>query len=130
MQKGDRKQMSDFKREINLWNYDAETDILFFRDNRIKYHSSILLGDLIVELDETETPMGMELLNASVNFRISKTVLRNIKKISAEVDISKEEIKVKMKIFVISRNARIEKVSTAFGINDINLQPVQTAMVY
>ncbi|WP_164888511.1 DUF2283 domain-containing protein [Methanosarcina sp. MSH10X1] len=122
--------MSDFKREINLWNYDAETDILFFRDNRIKYHSSILLGDLIVELDETETPMGMELLNASVNFRISKTVLRNIKKISAEVDISKEEIKVKMKIFVISRNARIEKVSTAFGINDINLQPVQTAMVY
>jgi uncharacterized protein YuzE len=121
--------MSDISRNIDIWNYDIETDILFFRDNSLKYHSSIDLGDLIVELDENDMPMGMELLNASLNFNIPKIILRNIKNVSAEINTTEKMIEVKIKISVVSRNANIEKVSVSSGINDINLQPGQTALV-
>jgi uncharacterized protein YuzE len=121
--------MSDIERDITLWNYDIETDILFFRDNKLKYHSSIILDDLIVELDENEVPMGMELLNASLNFNVPKVMLINIQNLSAEINTTEKEIKVKIKISVISRNTNVEKVSVSSGVNDINLQPGQTAMV-
>lgn len=122
--------MNDIERDITLWNYDIETDILFFRDNKLKYHSSIILDDLIVELDENEVPMGMELLNASLNFNVPKITLRSIQNLSAEINTTEKEIKVKIKISFISRNTNVEKISVSSGVNDINLQPGQTAMVY
>jgi uncharacterized protein YuzE len=117
-----------YSRGIDLWEYDFETDTLFFRDCSLKYHSSIDLGDLMIEVDENGMPIGMELLDASTNFGISKIKLRNIKSIKSTVNISDTNIEVTIKVLVEIRNAKVEKVSVSQGVNDINLQPGQTAM--
>jgi uncharacterized protein YuzE len=120
--------VSNFNRNIDLWDYDFETDILFFRDNSLKYHSSIDLGDLMIEM-EKNGPMGVELLNAATHFGISKIQLKTIQNINATIRISETDITATIEIFIKSRNANVPKVSTLYGVNDINLQPGLTAMV-
>lgn len=121
--------MKVISRHADVWKYDFETDIIFFRDKSLKYHTSIDLGDLIVDLAEDGTPIGVELLDASKHFNVSKMVLKNVENLKADIFVSETEIKVTLKAFVKLRNATVEKVSVSSGVNDINLQPSQTAMV-
>lgn len=120
--------MPHFKKNIDKWKYDFETDTFYFRDKSISYHSSIDMGDLIMDIGEDGTPIGVELLDASKNFKVSKVVMKGIEGFNANIDISETEIKVTIKAFVKLRNTKIEKVSVSHGVNDINLQPGQTAM--
>jgi uncharacterized protein YuzE len=121
--------MKKISRNIDVWDYDLETDILFFRHKSLKYHSSIDMGDMIIDIATNGDPIGVELLNASKKFGVSKITLRGIKGMDADINVSKTDIKVTLKVFVTIRNAQVEKVSVAHGINDINLQTGQTAMV-
>ena len=115
-------------RYIDVWNYDFETDILFFRDKTQKYYSSIDMGDLILDLGVDGSPIGVELLNASQNFSVSKIILSGITGFKSLVTISKTDIEVTITVFVKIRNTKVEKVSISHGINDLNLQAGQTAM--
>lgn len=121
--------MPKYSRRIDVWGYDFETDTLFFHDNKIKYKSSIDLGDLILDIGEDGSPIGVELLNASKNFDVSKVVMTKIKNMKSDIKISHESIEVKVRVYVTRRNASIEKISVSRGINDVNLQVGQTAMV-
>lgn len=121
--------MPEYSRRIDVWGYDLETDTLFFHDNKIKYKSSIDLGDLILDIGEDGSPIGVELLNASKNFDVSKVVLKKIQTMNSDIKVSYESIEVKVRVCVTRRNALIEKVSVSRGINDVNLQVGQTAMV-
>jgi uncharacterized protein YuzE len=121
--------MKVVSRHVDIWKYDFETDIIFFRDKSLKYHTSIDLGDLIVDLAEDGTPIGVELLDASKNFNVSKIVMKNVVNLKADIFVSEKEIKVTLKAFVKLRNATVEKISVSSGVNDINLQPSQTAIV-
>jgi len=120
--------MADFYRHIDIMSYDFETDTFYFRDKRTKYHSSIDLGDLILDMGEDGCPIGVELLNASKNFGVNKAVMATVKGMKSDIHISREHIEVKIKVFIISRSAEIEKVSVSRGINDVNLRAGQTAM--
>jgi uncharacterized protein YuzE len=121
--------MDKISRHIDIWKYDFETDILFFRDKSLEYHSSIDMGDLIIDMGVDGIPIGVELLNASKNFTVPKVLLRDIDSLKAEINISKTDIEVIIKVFVIIRNTRVEKISVSYGVNDINLQAGQTAMI-
>lgn len=120
--------MAEYSRHVDAWGYDFETDSLFFRDKSIKYHSSIEMGDLILDLGIDGLPIGVELLNASKNFNISKFMMKGIESFNITIDVSETEIKVTIKAFVKLRNTKVEKVSVSHGVNDINLQAGQTAM--
>ena len=115
-------------RYIDVWKYDFETDTLFFRDKTQKYHSSLDMGDLILDLGIDGSPIGVELLNASKNFGVSKIILSGITSFKSLVTISKTDIEVAITVFVKIRNTKVEKVSVSHGINDLNLQAGQTAM--
>lgn len=121
--------MPEVKKNIDIWRYDFETDTFFFRDKSLQYHSSIDMGDLIIDLGEDETPIGIELLDASKNFNVSKIVMKGLESFNATIDVSETEIKVTIKAYVKLRNIKVEKVSVSYGVNDINLQAGQTAMV-
>ncbi|MDQ1252444.1 MAG: hypothetical protein QG646_1565 [Euryarchaeota archaeon] len=117
-------------RENGVLDYDFENDSLFFNNNKSKFDISIDLGDLIVDIGEDGVPIGVELLNASKHLKVSKIALRNdIKVVEANVEISEKEIEVKISVFVESRNKLTEAVSILYGLNDVNLQPGQTALV-
>lgn len=81
-----------------------------------------------MDIGEDGTPIGVELLDASKNFKVSKVVMKGIEGFNANIDISETEIKVTITAFVKLRNTKVEKVSVSHGVNDINLQPGQTAM--
>jgi uncharacterized protein YuzE len=118
-------------RENGVLDYDFENDSLFFNNNKSKFDISIDLGDLIVDIGEDGVPIGVELLNASKHLNVSKIALRNdIKVVEANVEISEKEIEVKISVFVDIRNKLTEAVSVLYGLNDVNLQPGQTALVY
>jgi|WetSurMetagenome_2_1015567.scaffolds.fasta_scaffold972654_1 uncharacterized protein YuzE len=120
--------MTEYSRHVDAWGYDFETDSLYFRDKSVNYQSSIDMGDLILDMGTDGLPIGVELLNASKNFNISKFVMKGIEGFNSTIDISETEIKVTIKAFVKLRNTKVEKVSISLGINDINLQAGQTAM--
>jgi uncharacterized protein YuzE len=111
-------------------DYDFENDNLFFNNRKSNFDISIDLGDVIIDIGEDGVPIGVELLNASKHLNVSKIVLRNdIKVVEANIEISEKEIEVKISVFVEIRNKRTEMVSVLCGVNDINLQPSQTAVV-
>lgn len=120
--------MDECSRKIDVWGYDFETDTLFFRDKKIKYHSSLDIGDLILDIGDDESPIGVELLNASKNFGANKVILMSIKDLKVDINISKDAIEVKISVYVESRNAKVEKIVVSHGINDVNLRAGQTAM--
>jgi hypothetical protein len=49
---------------------------------------------------------------------------------NAEISITKETIEIKITITVLLRNRETPKIAISQGINDINLQPAQMAMVF
>jgi hypothetical protein len=55
--------------------------------------------------------------------------LENIKVVEANVEISEKEIEVKISVFVEIRNKCTEAVSVLCGVNDVNLQPSQKAVI-
>jgi hypothetical protein len=120
--------MTEYSKHVDAWGYDFETDSLYFRDKSVNYQSSIDMGDLILDMGIDGLPIGVELLNASKNFNISKFVMKGIEGFNSTIDISETEIKVTIRAFVKLRNTKVEKVSISLGINDINLQAGQTAM--
>lgn len=120
--------MDKDRRYIDFWNYDLETDIFFFRDKSQKYHSSIEIGDLVLDLGIDGSPIGVELLNASKNFGVSKLLLSGITSFKSLVTISETDIEVTITVSATFRNANVEKVSISRGINDMNLQAGQIAM--
>lgn len=113
---------------VDICKYDFETDILFFRDSQMQYHSSIDIDDLIIDLSEDGTPVGAELLNASKNFGVSKFVMNGTERFKAHIEISETDIEVTIKIFVRMRNARVQKDRVVHGVNDVNIQPSQTVL--
>ena len=101
--------------------YSAETDILYVYAKDIKYIESIDLGDIILDIGENGLIKGIEILNASKNFKLIKYDLKHIKKLTAEIKITPDIIKLKITISVLKRNKEVERFTTAKGLNDISL---------
>lgn len=86
-------------------SYDFETDIFSALPIKRSYDSSFQKGDMIFDLDEKGQIAGLELLNASKNFGIPKTFLKNIIEIKIEIEASDDLIKIRALIKTIVRNA-------------------------
>ena len=122
--------MNKHCRKNDILDYDFENDSLLFGNNSSKYDVSIDLGDLILDIGEDGVPIGVELINASKHLGVPKIALRsNLKVVEANIEISDKEIEVKISVFVEIRSKPTEKVSILHGVNDVNLQPGQTALV-
>lgn len=116
--------------EADFYDYDFENDSLFFNRDAVQLESSIDLGNIILDMGVDGSPVGFEVLHASKMFNVPKTVIQNFHGMSAEIYITKETIEIKITISVLLRNRETPKIAISHGINDINLQPSQMAMVY
>lgn len=114
----------------DFYDYDFENDSLFFNRNGVQLESSVDLGNIILDMGVDGSPVGFEILHASKMFNVPKTAIRNFHEMSAEIHITKETIEIKITISVLLRNRETPKIAISHGINDINLQPSQMAMVY
>lgn len=114
----------------DFYDYDFENDSLFFNRNEVRLESSIDLGNIILDMGVDGSPVGFEILHASKMFNVPKSVIQNFQNMQAEITITEETIEIKLTITVLLRNRKTPKVAVSHGINDINLQPAQMAMVF
>ena len=74
-------------------DYDNEYDTLYlFRKGNIK--GSIDIGDFIVDMSTSGKVLGVEILNASKNFGISRNLLSSVKKAKLNVSYRKDVIQI------------------------------------
>ena len=90
-------------------DYDYVNDILYVRvDDRDYSHSVELLG-YVVDIGTEGFIIGLQIFNASVYFKISKTALRQIKNYSLEASLIEGILEVRLSFNVMIRNKIVEK---------------------
>ena len=69
---------------IKTIDYDSENDIFFISDGE-KVKTSLDIGDFILDVNHSNLISGIEIMDASENLGISKSILKNIKSIKMSV---------------------------------------------
>ena len=90
-----------------IFDYDAQSDVLYVYTKGIKYKESMDLGDIIVDIGEKGVVKGIVILDASKKFKLDKYDLKHVKKLSVEVKITSDVIKLKITIGVIKRSKEV-----------------------
>lgn len=110
--------------KANKYDYDSQSDSVFFYGTDKEYEYSIDLDGIIIDFSEDKQIMGVEILDASKKFNLSKSDLHNIKHFNALIEITKNNIDVSMKIEVSKRNKLINKSLNQISANSMNLPSV------
>jgi len=118
--------MKEYK-ATNL-DYDMRNDSLYIYTKERKYKGSLDLEDIIIDISEDGEIIGIEILDASKKFKIPKYGLKNIVSFKSIIEITKDVIKINMKIAVLRRNKKVEKSIIAKGLNEMNLAEGVMAM--
>jgi uncharacterized protein YuzE len=107
--------------DLSKFDYDFENDTIFFYGTDKKYKTSIDIDNIILDIGEDNSAIAIEILDASKKFSVPKSDLSNILHFNAEISISKETIKVVMKLVLKKRNGLINKFTEACGLNNNDL---------
>jgi len=70
---------------VNKYDYDIQSDSIFFYGSDKKYRSSIDLDGIIRKDKEDDYIMGIEILDVSEKFNVSKMDLSSIKHFEANI---------------------------------------------
>ena len=88
-------------------DYDPLADSLFVSVPDRKYEYSVMLGDDVIldfgRLSGRLSIVGFEVFNASEKFGVKKYLLKNIKKLKAEIKVSEEIVRLKIEICIVQR---------------------------
>ncbi|WP_258083281.1 DUF2283 domain-containing protein [Thermococcus thermotolerans] len=103
------------KIEFRPVDYDPLVDSLFVVVPEGKYEHSVMLGDDVI-LDFGRLPggdkldvIGFEILGASKKFGLDKGLLRNIRRLHAEIRISEDRVEMMISIVVVQRKKERER---------------------
>jgi len=110
-----------FNTRTKNYDYDLQTDSVFFYGSGRKYVSSIEFEGIILDLGEDNDVINLEILDASKKFHVSKPELLKIQHFDATIDISPEDIKVSMNLEIVKRNKTLSKFIEALTANILNL---------
>src|SRR3989344_3760266 len=80
-------------RQIKTIDYDSDNDI-FFISNGDKVKASIDIGDFILDVSHNNLVCGIEIMDASENLGVSKSVLSNIQNIKMSVTYKTKHVYV------------------------------------
>lgn len=107
--------------KVTKYDYDFENDSLFFYGTNKKYKYSIDLDGIILDISEDNFVMAIEILDISKKFGVPKKELFNINNFKADIEISKETIKISMELGLNVRNGLVNRCIETLGINNMNL---------
>jgi uncharacterized protein YuzE len=117
---------------INLNNkdYDFENDILYLYTSEGKYKESIDLNGAILDIGQDGKIRGIEIMDISKRFNVDKyDLLKNLIKFEVVIEITKDIIKLNMRLGILKRNQGIIKESTVKGLNYSELNEGRVEMV-
>jgi uncharacterized protein YuzE len=107
--------------KFTKYDYDFENDSVFFYGTDKKYKHSIDLDGIILDISEDAFVMAIEILDVSKKFNVPKKELLDIKNFKADIEISKETIKISMELGLNMRNGLVNRCVEALGLNNMNL---------
>lgn len=108
-------------KEDTIFDYDAQNDSLFVHTPGKKYKSSMEFGNIILDVAEDNSVIGLEILSTSSVFGISKHDARNVKSIETTITISQKSIDLEIHILILKRNSKVSRVALASEANYMNL---------
>lgn len=85
-------------------DYDEENDDLFISRSRGNYEGSVEIGDFIVDFSKDDKITGIEIMNASKNLSVSKSLLAKIK--SASMGVSERNHAMVVSALLVLENNR------------------------
>ncbi|NJE48461.1 DUF2283 domain-containing protein [Thermococcus sp. 9N3] len=120
-------------RGVQPIDYDPVVDSLFVSVPNRKYEYSIMVGDdLILDFgripsSEKQTIVGFELLNASEKFGIDRHLLKNIRRLHAEITIDEKTVKLKLSL-VISHRRKERERSKVLEVANLGVPPMVSSI--
>ena len=116
------------QQEADSIDYDYENDSLFFFTKGAGYKQSLDLDNVIIDFDEHNHIKGVEILDASERFGVSKFAIKNPEKINIQLNVSEKKIELSINIILQIRNQEIPRAISAIGTNLSNIPPGTMAM--
>ena len=111
------------------WRYDFGEDILYFTKLKKSYSSSVKQEDFIFDLENEDKICGLEILNASKHFHLTKIQLKNISELKLNLIISEKVIKLEFELEVTLRNSAQNNVLAVEKINENHFKPMEKSML-
>ena len=105
------------------FDYDAYNDTIFAFAPNQEYSSSLMFGDVILDMNKDKDFIGVEILDASKKFNVSTYELLSPIRLTATLNITDDEVKMSVEFTFIKRNKHIVRSVSAIGVNDMNLSP-------
>ena len=89
-------------KDIMLFHYDYEEDILFFYSKeKHKYEvSDFIAKSVAIDLNENKFPIGVEILDASKLFNTKKHFLKNIENGEIAININEDKIELGISLII------------------------------
>jgi len=121
------------EKEIMEVDFDCENDILFaFLDDEVykDFEYSEFLNDFVsIDFNKNNVPIGVEISNASEQFKTKKQHLNNIISGGITILISEKKIELDINLLVLIHNksAHLSPVSIVEN-NDFSLPLIETTM--
>ena len=109
------------ERKGDVADYDIETDSFFTYTRELKYKSCIDIDGIVLDIAEDNSIMGIEILDFSNRFGISRYDAQHYKSLAAEITITAQAIVVEITLSVLKRNAELSRITEASAINSMNL---------
>ena len=94
--------------KVGEYDYDYKNDIFFFKVKNREYSHSIELQNLVIDFDEEAFVVGLQILNASDIFQLTKKELREVKNFKMQSKIKDGVIQINLTFNRNVRNKQIE----------------------
>jgi uncharacterized protein YuzE len=105
------------------YDYDSLNDTFYTHPLDRDYSSSMMMDDIIIDMDAERRITGIEVLNASKKFGVSKYEMLHPMQLSFTIDIDDGKIILSLNLTFMKRNNPLAKSISVTGANDMNLSP-------
>jgi len=115
-------------KNIMLFHYDYEEDILFFYSKKkYKYEvSEFITKSVVIDLNENKFPIGVEILDASKLMNTKKHLLKNIKEGEIAIKISEDKIELGLTLIIPVHQEATSVPVSVVGDNKSQIPSIQT----
>jgi uncharacterized protein YuzE len=110
------------------FDYDSLNDSFYVYPQERNYESSLLMGDLVLDINESRDIVGIEILNASEKFGLNKYEFLSPVKLRASIRVEGDEMHIDLKFTYNKRNHHIVKSLSVASVNDMDLSPGTTTL--
>lgn len=90
-------------------DYDYKNDILFFKVKNRQYQKSLDFEDLVVDIDKEGYITGIQIMDASKLFGLTKDALLKVRKWEFNAKVEDKIVTIKLVFEVVKRNKVIVK---------------------